>query len=555
MKKMLCKAAIVIVAVLGVVSCENELTPLGANFLGDDPANVIKEAEFDVKTYSVPVNPVQTSNFSSMPFGIYEDPIYGTSTYEFVAQLSLAFTNPNVGNNAVLRDVRIEVPYFATPTGVAEDDNLETTYRLDSIYGGGSLRLEVYRNNYFLNNYDSDNLTDRAIYYSDFKNTIESNLGELLYENNAFIPGAAEERIFEVIDGVETDSVIERLSPRFRKSLTDDDASLTRWKEILFNLDPVSGDIINARPELANNSLFQDYFRGIYFKVAGANSNPNMIHLNINQAKIVVTIQSDSDVIDVNDIDEDDDTTDLIANPESEITINFDGNRVGMISNEFSSSVITDIQMSNDPVNGAESLYLKGGSGSLAVVELFGQATNNIDGEAAALSEVIENDWIINDAYIDFYVNQSKVTTPGRSESERVLIYDYGTNRLLSDFVISQNSFDAVNANTNHLGRLERVDVDDESSPGVKYRIRVTQHLSNILAGNIPNNRLALVVSQNVSSLGNSAVLNGPNPNPDLTSIPLSAAISHEGTVLHGNLSTDPDKRPKLKIFYSETNN
>ncbi|MFT6799602.1 MAG: hypothetical protein ACJAWA_001732, partial [Nonlabens sp.] len=42
MKKMLCKAAIVIVAVLGVLSCENELTPLGANFLGEDPANVIK---------------------------------------------------------------------------------------------------------------------------------------------------------------------------------------------------------------------------------------------------------------------------------------------------------------------------------------------------------------------------------------------------------------------------------------------------------------------------------------------------------------------------------
>ena len=255
------------------------------------------------------------------------------------------------------------------------------------------------------------------------------------------------------------------------------------------------------------------------------------------------------------DLDEDGDTTDLIANPESEITLNFDGNRVGLISNDFIPTVITDIQTSNDPVNGAESLYLKGGPGSLAVVELFGQATNNVDGESPALSGVIEQDWIINDAYIDFYVNQSAVATAGSKEPERVLIYDYDANRLLSDFVISQNSLNAVNANINHLGRLERVDVDDETSLGVKYRIRVTQHLSNIIAGNIPNNRLALVVSQNVSLLGNSAILNAPNPNPDLTFIPLSAAISHEGTVLHGNLSTDPDKRPKLKIFYSETTN
>jgi hypothetical protein len=77
--------------------------------------------------------------------------------------------------------------------------------------------------------------------------------------------------------------------------------------------------------------------------------------------------------------------------------------------------------------------------------------------------------------------------------------------------------------------------------------------LNNIVQGNLENARLAIVVSQNVSLIGNSSVLNTLNPNPDLELIPISAAISHEGTVLHGNLSSDLEKRPKLKVFYSET--
>lgn len=559
MKKMLCNAGIVIAAILGVVSCENELTPLGAELLGEDPSGVIKEAQFDVKTYSVPVNPVQTSNFSSMPFGVYEDPIYGKSTYEFVSQLNLDFTNPDVGNNTVLLNVRLEVPYFSRPVGIDATDSEETLYRLDSLYGQDPVQFEVYRSNYFLNNFDPNDLSQRADYYSNFKNTIENNLGELLYANDNFIPSAEEEKVFEEINGVETDSVIERLSPRLRKKITEDDVSLNRWKEILFNLDPATGDILSARSELSNNNLFQDYFRGVYFKVTSTESNPSMIHLNINAAKIVATIQSDSDLVSEEDLNGDGVFNDLIPNPESEITINFNGNRVGLISNEFNANVISDIQTSNNPVNGAENIYLKGGPGSLAVVELFGQATNDIDGEAPALSQVIANDWIINDAYIDFYVNQSEVNNSESKEPERILIYDFESNRLLSDYVLSQNSFDILNANTNHIGRLQRAVPFNESSAGVKYRIRLTQHLSNIIAGNLPNNRLAIVVSQNVSLIGNSSVLNTVNPNPDIEFIPLSAAISHEGTILHGNLAQGQsgefiEKRPKLVVRYSETN-
>jgi hypothetical protein len=544
MKKMLCSTAIVIAAMLGVVSCENDLTPLGASFLGEDPAGVIQETEFDVKTYSAPINPVQTSNFNSFPFGVYDDPVYGTSTYEFVTQVNLAFVNPDFGDNPEVEQVFLEVPYFSTPTGINADNAEITDYRLDSVYGNSTIEIEVRRSNYFLNSFDNEDLTARAIYYSNFENEIELNEGELIYGSNSFVPSAVEEIVDESL------TTEKRLSPRLRKSLED----LTRWEDIMLTtMTNSDGQVVKvARPELASASNFQNYFRGLYFKVVNPGSVGNLVHFNLNQAKIVVTISQDTDEEDTDNVDDDPST--LFIRRNSDVTINFNGNKIGFIRNDFHPTVITDIQASSDdPANGAENVYLKGGSGSLAVIELFGQATSSAVGEAPSLTAVIENEWLINDAYIDFYVNRS-ITSAGPKDPERILIYDYDTNRLLSDYVIGNAV--GLNSNLNHLGRLERIDNDATLAtdpPREKYRIRLTQHLNNIVQGNLENARLAIVVSQNVSLIGNSSVSNTVSPNPDLELIPISSAISHEGTVLHGNLSSDLDKRPKLKVFYSET--
>ncbi len=550
MKKLLCYTAIIIAVILGVVSCENELTPLGSNFLGEDPNNIIKEAEFDVKTYSLPVNPVQTNNFPSMPFGFYSDPVYGNSTYNFVSELNLGFQNPDVGNNVEVIDIKLDIPYFSTPL-FTESTADQTVYELDSVYGNGFTQIEIYRSNYFLNSFDPNDISEDAVFYSNFQAEIENNLGELLYSDDAFIPSSQEVVVTEtsIVDGEIVTDTIEQLSPRYRRSFSA--TTIDRWKEILFNLDPATGEIIDARAELANNNLFRDYFRGIYFKVVGTRDNGNLAHLNINEASIIVTIQSDSDVIDVDDVDGDGRTDDFIANPQSDIRLNFNGSRVSFINNEFNQEVITNITTSNNPTDGAEDIFLKGGPGSISVVELFGQSTNNTIGESPELTQVIQNEWIVNDAYIDFYVNLPD--DQGSNEPERIIIYNYDTNQLLTDFAISSSS-DPLNANLTHLGRLERITNEDGSIDGV-YRIRLTQHLNNILAGNVENNRLGIAVSQNVSLIANNKVSNqGSNPvGPNI--IPLSAAISHEGTILHGNLSPEIDKRPKLKIFYSETTN
>ncbi|WP_298954972.1 DUF4270 domain-containing protein [uncultured Nonlabens sp.] len=545
MKKMLCSAAVAIAVVLGVVSCDNDLTPLGANFLGEDASDVIQEAVFDLKTYSVPVHPVQTNNFTSFPLGTYNDPVYGRTTYGIVSQVNLANSNVDFSGNAVLKDVYLDVPYYSRAISIQDE---ATTYQLDSIYGNQSVDLKIYRNGYFLSSFSGEDVTQGAVYYSDLDQIIDSNKGELIYRDETFIPVNAEELITEIGDeGVS--EVVERLAPRLRVGLTMD-----QWKELLFQLD-TDGSIIDSRPELSSASNFQNYFRGLYFKIEAANGDGNMIHLDLNAASITYVVEADTGLIDENDSDGDGDVTDAIR-VVSEYRINFNGNKAVLIDNDFSPTVQADIAASSDPINGAENLYLKGGPGSLAVIELFGQATNDVDGEAPELTQIIENDWLINEASIEFHVNQS-IVEGGESEPERILIYDYDDNTILADFVFGTSSaaIAPVNANTNHLGRLERVVEDDLDSDGTSYKIRITQHLNNIIQGTIENNRLAIVTSQNVTLLGNTGVQDTPVNNSDLEMIPLGAAISHEGTVIYGNLSPEVDKRPVLKVYYSETTN
>lgn len=545
MKKMLCSAAIAIAVMLGVVSCDNDLTPLGANFLGEDASDVIKLEEFDVKTYSVPVNPVQTNNFTSFPFGTYNDPVYGTTNYGFVTQIDLANPNPDFTGNAVITDVTMEVPYYSTAISIEDD---VTTYELDSIYGSSPVQLKVYRSNYFLSSFDGSDVTQQAAYYSDLESTIDMNKGDLIYQDNSFFPSSSEVAITELEDDGEIVTT-SRLSPRLKVDLPID-----QWKEILFQLDTdPERSIIDARPELSTASNFQNYFRGLYFKVEGGSANGNMVHFDLTNAKITYVMETDTNIVDESDVDGDGDVTEFLR-VSSDFVINFDGNKVGFIDHNFPASVEADIATSNNPVNGAENLYLKGGSGSIAVLELFGQATNDVDGEAVELSNIIANNWLINEASIEFHVNQS-IVTGGESEPERILIYNYDTNSVLADFVFVTSSLTGVNANTNHLGRLERVIEDDLDSDGTLYKLRITQHLNSIIQGNIENNRLAIVTSQNVSLLGNTGVLDTPINNPDLEFIPLSAALSHEGTVIYGNLSPEVSKRPVLKVYYSETTN
>ena len=206
--------------------------------------------------------------------------------------------------------------------------------------------------------------------------------------------------------------------------------------------------------------------------------------------------------------------------------------------------------LSNDNIINNDNIYIKGGNGSMTIIDLFGDDADN-NGVADQLEEIRDNEWLVNEANLKFYVKTDEVQG-GNVEPERIFLYDITNNTTLLDYIAdpTSNTTDLLNSRILHLGRLER----DANDNGVSYTVRITDHIRRILNEETDNVRLALVVSQNVNvtTLSDVNGINDINGDEEVSSILTSSVIAHEGTVLCGPNYPDEDKRLKLNIFYTE---
>ncbi len=544
MKNLLKYGTMVFAIVFVLISCDTDPNELGGSFLGINTDSTIVEQEFPLTTFSTAINPIQTNNLPVVQLGYYDDPIYGGTTYDFVTQLQLTNSGVDFGSNRRLDSVVLTIPYFSTPVAVNGE---ATEYELDSVYGGGRIDFQMFRNNFFFNSFDPNNVEQGAVFYSDFGPVIEANKGNAIqfvdvdtlgnvlrtYDKiENFIP-SNRQIVLVNRDTLGNPIGVTRESPRFRKQL-----ERSFWQSLILDNGEASF--------LQSDSEFRDFFRGLYFKTDNVDGTGVYSFLNLEGATIQLYYRSD--IIDVNDLDQDGDTTDFLQqNLASSFVLNLSGNKVTLLNNEFPSSLQNEITNSFNPTNGSSRIFLKGGEGAMSFIDLFGPDLNG-DGEADALTDLKSKNVIVNEANIRFFVDQDRFIDANASadaEPERIFIYDFEESRILADFSTTGSG---VNFSTNHLGRLER---DQSTGRGVSYRIRLTRHIENILAGRIENNRLGLFVAQNVELIGSSQVKNQVTP-IEIERIPIGSALSHEGTVLHGNLSADADKRPVLRIFYTE---
>ena len=205
---------------------------------------------------------------------------------------------------------------------------------------------------------------------------------------------------------------------------------------------------------------------------------------------------------------------------------------------------------------GNENIYLKGGEGIISTLDLFSGFITDDSGEEISefdhfkqffYDEVSDEPIrIINEAYIEFFVNQN---FSNNDEPERIYIYNYEQNTALIDYFLDQSvSSLTINAKINHLEPLVRDSLDDDK--GIKYKIRITEHLNNLILRDSSNAKLALGVISDVASVQNYKILN--DSETEDKSLASGVILSPKGTILHGNLSPDVDKRPKIKIYYTE---
>ncbi len=526
-------------------SCDKELTSFDSDVINSENAIdfLTGELDYSILSKSEIINPVQSNNLPSFLIGKYNHPQFGNSCANFVGQMVPADYNHDFGNNVELDSVILSIPYYSR--AIDTDENLDVTYEIDSVYGNNPIKISIYKNNFFLRTFDPFQSFDSSQNY--FTNGSLSNNeqidisqleGQLLFEIDDFVPNANQINLTAVDTSGET-YISQKLAPALRFKLNNPNNNF--WETLFFNNEGL--------PNLSNEPDFKEFFRGLYIKTEGLNSSGSMMLLNLasSNAKLTIHYTSDNEVV-----NNDTGSTDDNLTNQHEYVLNFSGNLVNMFENEN----LVDVNGTNT-VDGNENIYLRGGEGIITTLDLFSGSLINDNGEEISEFDHFKDFFydnisdspkrLINEAYIEFYVNQNFMNS---DEPERIFIYNYEQNTALIDYFLDQSvSSTTINAKINHLVPLIKDSLNDNR--GIKYKIRITEHLNNLVLRDSSNSKLGLGVMSNISSVQNFTILGDEDSNSN-NSLAAGIILSPKGTILHGNLSPEIEKRPRIKIYYTE---
>jgi len=520
-------------------SCQDDFLEIGSNLV--DNVNYRGDSlKLPVTSYNQTFFNdigVQTSALSSGALGIYKDPLYGETIASTLSQLIISPANPTVGENAEIDRIVVTLPYYSTAVGASADGGTE--YRLDSVYGSGPMNIRGYRSTYFLSDNDPQDISKPAVYYSNQLDNFTGIRGDLLFSIDDLVP-SEEEIVTQTISTTPPiDTTITRSAPALQYELNEEE--IAYFKSSI--LDQAGDDV------LFNQNSFKNYFRGLYLEAEPINNDGSYFLFDRSTAQIQIFYTADG-------------SGDSRVQSNINLSLNPSSGAVGVVGydNNFKPEIVN--QASNtDPVEGDESLFLKGGQGSMAVVDLFGEDLDG-DGIPERLEELrAGSQKLIREANLIFYVDQEKINQLGGSSKEapsRIYIYDLDTNQPLADYILdvqTNTNTGVVNAvGTSHLGPLE---TDDDGS-GVRYTLRITEHIKNLLntENESPSTKLGVVVAQN---LLNSGIATGAIQNTGTSAaamrLPFTSILSQEGTILHGSASTNINKRLSLQLYFIETPN
>lgn len=574
MKRNFLKITLALAIAFTTFSCDKDFNSVGSDIIGDDHYNFEKYEVENLVAYSKATNAVQSNNLPVNALGVYANPAFGTTTSSFVTQLELTRTYENpqkiIGENFTFQptdSVYIYVPYFAKDTKVVDENTNLKIYKLDSIYGDNNTTfdLKIYENGYYLNNFSaSDDFINSQKHYSDEFNKFDVNVvgtqlnnSTDIYQNTNFRFNSNEIVLYK--SKLQDDGEYVFVDKDGVKLTNQNDISARVIKERMnpgmwINLDKnaIKNRILDAsvNGKLYNNNVFKEYFKGLYFKSqqtsAGAGA---MAMLDFSKGYIVVQYHSDitstnsSGVVTVN-------------NNKRVLKLNFGGNTVNLVNHAKSTAYQNALAASNTSL-GDEKLFVKGSDGSIAFIDLFGPA---IPGSVPTeLQNLRDNKWLINDAFLIFYVDKAAMSNPLISEPKRILLFDATNNRPLIDYTVDGSK--ALNPKYNksiYGGIVEVEDVDNGRA--VKYKIRITSQIRNMLSTDAALNkniRLGLSVTENINLTSN-AFFKTPIliDTDEVEFTPIGNVLSPLGTILYGSnvAPADEDKKLKLQIFYTKPN-
>ena len=587
------------------ISCNKDYKTVGLNLIDNNTFRTnLEEIPLSVKMRNIP--PYVSNTVTTFQIGEYNDNIYGLSKVNFLSQVN--FEDPNLvfgdysqsnednpdGNISriqeieTIKNVFLDIPFY---TNIDDDDNDgviniydvdstdpytdsdgdgvsdadesnlgqnpldqdtdgdgildgedtesinphagRTLYELDSLIGNpeATFKLKVSELDYFLRPYDPDsNFEKFQKYYSN--NTLPENFsGYTLFDSEVKID--SNELVFYNEDDPETEEedesevVKERLSPRIRVDL-DHDFFQTKFLDI------------EGSQEISNLDNFKLYFKGLVLEAYDF-SDPLLMILNFNEAEIKVVYEYQK----YNTQDTTDDTSDdTVDTEEADFLLKLNGIKLNSFKHDpYPGYVYSAIA---DTVTNPERVYLKGGQGIMAEIELF-KDDNGVD----VLEEIRSKEWLVNEANISIYIDKEMLSSSGGIiEPSRLYLYDLVNKAPIIDYFVDNSAGQKSYQNKVIHGGI--IELDDDKN-GLMYKIRISEHIKNVVRKDSTNVKLGLVVSSDINNTINIEVKDSEY----MLFTPLSSAINPLGTVLIGPSPSAEnfEKRMKLNLFYTEVNN
>jgi len=589
-----------------LTSCNKDYNTVGVDLIDNKPFNTsVEEIPVFVKMNKIP--PYISNAITTFQLGTYEDNVYGKSKVSFLSQLG--FDNPNpvfgifkqideengmedniaaIAEEETIKNVFLDIPFFtnvddddndgvinlydvdsADPNsdsdgdgvsdsdesnagqnpldpdtdgdGILDGDDTEsinpnagsTLYELDSLIGNSNakFKLKVSELDYFLRPFDpEDNFESYQKYYSNNKIT-ENFSGTVLFDEEIEIN--SNELVFyneddpETEEDDESETVKERLSPRIRVSL---DNSFFQSK--ILNKEGSS--------DFANLENFKLFFKGIIIDAYDF-SDPLLMILNFAEAEIRIVYEYQK--YDKNGTD-DDTSDDVIEATEENYKLNLNGIKLNSFKHD--AYPLTVNNAINDTIINPETIYLKGGEGIMAEIELFKDNDGN-----DILEEIRSKEWLVNEANLSIYINNDMLSSSGGIiEPSRLYLYDIKNKAPLIDYFVDNSAGPKEYQNKIvHGGYIEL----DEDKNGLMYKIRISEHIKNVIRKDSTNVKLGLVVSSDITNSMNIEVGN----KEAMTFTPNGSAINPLGTVLIGPSPSAEyyKKRMRLDLYYTKLNN
>lgn len=500
-----------------VVSCEEDFNDINSSVLTNSRFNTAS-VEVDITVKNSPLKRIQSDNISrslgQYLLGVYASPDYEKLEASIVSQVAITtglkvIDDANVYGADTTVVTKMDTVFLKIPYQVSLNSTGDA-YELDSIVGDTTktFSLNVYRSNTYMNLLNPSEPTQINKFYS---NDVFEKTGDILNaeQNMAFKPSpndtaiVIKRRLFD--DSVATTDTLRIFSsaassvqiPFLRIPLNEE-----KFKELF--LDKYESS------DFESQEAFNNYFRGLIVEATGTEGSLISFNFNNTNTALNPTIEAYY-------------TNTVVKSGTTILDTISKNNSFPLSGFRVNNFTMNDGSDKDYPDNG--DVIIQGTAGNEGEVTLLDQAK---------ITELSANNWLITDASLIFYVNQSKDVS---HIPDRLYLYkNKDANNITFTQVLDANTESALGG---IAGQLEE---DEEGQQ--RYVFKVTDYVSRVLSGEIENSLSLFVKTFNPSDL----------PNPVGNTVFTNYSWNPKAVTLFDHTNTT-GKKAVLKISYSEKNN